>query len=836
MLLEAGGWFTRDPSGNAGRGAGRGRARIIEMLSVIRTLVRLGEAVVASVRGGLRAVIHTIEMVTRLPAGLGFFVLPVLAYFLFAFTLVYIYAPVRGYVGQIWASSSLGYAAERWLATAIYDTKGHFVGTFDPRMDSKQDVNYTGRPIELIAENYIASPDHKSIPVRAVPEHYWQCLKYHEDRHLGGLTNPFGIDLYGVLKIPYSAIRRTIDTGGPRVGVGGSTLPMQLVRAVYKLTPNSKEGVSGKLSRKLFEWWQAPVIYWALTKNGEEDLLRRWAADHLPLAQRTGGPPLYGVEQTGRVLFGKMARDLTIAEQYVLAAAVNHPIILLPGSKRLNLVRKRAWQRITLVRAKNCAVTLLGSGSQQITVIAELDKLANGPPDPRVASDVDDVLKIAAPRLANRARANPMLRANILAPAARYGVRREMEHIYGFGWREYVRGATLSVDVTNNLRFRTKLKARLKKLQRQYKSQIRSDMTLDPEDARRFDSQEMPDIVVAATNLKGEIVRYFESRDTAAYFGSWQAFDRQTGHYDPARESRAIASIGKMLAAIAIANQGRDNLDTPYLDTAAPAHGLESCRRTGALRRGRRAEVAFACSLSNPLARRLARIGQRTSRRLIDAFGFTMPPAPSPESATPPSTAIVKGLIMGSPRTVHRMSATVLAALTGQGHKALQLPSLVTHFDQNQPDGQNGANGRSTDTLVPNKIIRPAARTRLRNFLSAPLCYEHRGRKYGTLKSLSDWCAKRRRNVRLHFAKTGTHVNEDIDATIDAWVSGGIQFVDGRAYAYVVLVGTGNSNKPLARRLHASNIAAPLVRVLLNDLAKSGPPTQQAAVSRNAIQ
>ena len=321
----------------------------------------------------------------------------------------------------------------------------------------------------------------------------------------------------------------------------------------------------------------------------------------------------------------------------------------------------------------------------------------------RVAPKVDDVLKSARPRLASRARANPMLRANILAPAARYGARREMEDIYGFGWREYVRGTTLSVDVADNLRFRTKLKARLEKLQRQYKSQIRSDMTLDPKDAKRFDSLELPDLVVAATNLKGEIVRYFESRDTASYFGSWRAFDRETGHYDPDRESRAIASVGKMLAAIAIANQGRDNLSTLYLDTSAPARGLEGCRRRGNLRRGRRAEVAFACSLSNPLERRLARIGQRTSRRLIDAFGFTMPPAPGPESATPPSTAIVKGLITGSPRTVHRMSAAVLAALTGMGHKPLQRPSLVTDFDQNRSDGQNGANGRSTDTLVPIK-------------------------------------------------------------------------------------------------------------------------------------
>ena len=78
--------------------------------------------------------------------------------------------------------------------------KGNFVGTFDPRLDSLRDVNYTAEPIDL--GDYVANPDHKSIPVREVPEHYWQCLVFLEDRNLGGLLNPFGIDLGGVLKIP----------------------------------------------------------------------------------------------------------------------------------------------------------------------------------------------------------------------------------------------------------------------------------------------------------------------------------------------------------------------------------------------------------------------------------------------------------------------------------------------------------------------------------------------------------------------------------------------------------------------------------------------------------
>ena len=131
------------------------------------------------------------------------------------------------------------------MATAIYDPKGNFVGTFDPRLDSLRDVNYTDKSIEL--GDYTANPDHKSIPVREVPEQYWKCLQYHEDRYLGGPLNPFGIDLTGVLKIPYTTITRSIALHRPSLGVGGSTLPMQFARVIYQTPPSSSEGGMTKL-------------------------------------------------------------------------------------------------------------------------------------------------------------------------------------------------------------------------------------------------------------------------------------------------------------------------------------------------------------------------------------------------------------------------------------------------------------------------------------------------------------------------------------------------------------------------------------------------------------
>ena len=100
---------------------------------------------------------------------------------------------------------------------------------------------------------------------------------------------------------------------------------MQFVRVIYKTPPGTHEGALVKLKRKFKEWWLAPVIYRELTRGGDNTALKQWAANHLWLAQRTGGSPLHGVELTSRVVFGKEAKDLSIAEQFVLASAVNKP-------------------------------------------------------------------------------------------------------------------------------------------------------------------------------------------------------------------------------------------------------------------------------------------------------------------------------------------------------------------------------------------------------------------------------------------------------------------------------------------------------------------------------
>jgi penicillin-binding protein 1A len=201
------------------------------MLRLVNWLARLCEFLLTCPYWAARFLFGTFIFNPRL-GRLRLIVAPAMLYVLFALLLTYVYAPIRGAVGQIWMARVLSYADERSLGTAIYDVKGRFVGIFDPILDSEEDFNYTGRPIEL--PDYIAYPDHKSLHVGEVPEDYWQCLAYQEDRHLGGLINPFGIDLYGVLKIPVSAHLRA-----RRAKLRGGRLDLQLARIFFKRDPSS---------------------------------------------------------------------------------------------------------------------------------------------------------------------------------------------------------------------------------------------------------------------------------------------------------------------------------------------------------------------------------------------------------------------------------------------------------------------------------------------------------------------------------------------------------------------------------------------------------------------
>jgi penicillin-binding protein 1A len=416
-----------------------------------------------------------------------------------------------------------------------------------------------------------------------------------------------------------------------------------------------------------------------------------------------------------------------------------------------------------------------------------------------------------------------MVRAQALMPSARFGLREEMKQAYGFAWRDYVRGVTTTLDMVENLSFAEKVKAKLTTLDAQYSPRLNPGFTLDP--AKVGSGIRQPNVILVAANARGEIVRYYEAGESASYFGSPSARDTTTGVYVPERESRMLASVAKILAATAIANEGRDEPGTPYTDPDMSGTTIDTCAHGGGQRGNRKAIVAFACSLNAPLLQRTPQLGQARIKHLIDRFGFNMPPPAANGEGTPPSTAVVMGQISGSPRRVHQMASVVLAGLIEQGGKPVHMPSLIKQFDYtSRPDAKSAARDTVAD-IVPNVLIKRAARPMLKALLEAPLCHTAGGQPAGTLKSISNWCATRRPGLRLHFAKTGTKPTLDPQATVDNWITGGVQFSNGAAYSYVVLVGTGSVAEPWARNMNAAQIT-PLLDVLLTDLeghAKTNP-------------
>ena len=112
--------------------------------------------------------------------------------------------------------------------------------------------------------------------------------------------------------------------------------------------------------------------------------------------------------------------------------------------------------------------------------------------------------------------------------------------------------------------------------------------------AKIADDRHSPGVIVAAANANGEIVRYFEQGENASYFGSPFARETATGYYDRGRESRMVASTGKIIAAIAIANTMRDTPQSLYRRRQGAGAGARD------MRQGRRARMGGAPSSPSP--------------------------------------------------------------------------------------------------------------------------------------------------------------------------------------------------------------------------------------------
>ncbi len=709
-------------------------------------------------------------------------------------------------------------AHRRAMAIALFDANGTYVGALDRSFEA--DVFGARRPIEI--DGRLAFPDHKTHHLRDAPGDYWRCLAHLEDRRLGGLWNPQGVDFLGILRVPAASVRASLAAGSLRIGGGGSTLPMQLARSFFKLYPGDPE--VNALRRKWLEWRSAPPLYRLLTGDGPdpERRFRQWTALHFAHIQGAGPADVFGVEAAGRALFGKGAAELSAAEQFLLAAAIRQPIRY--GSTAI-------WRR-AVRRAGICVEALLPEAARAAAE-AELAAMAASAPEPFV----DPALAEAFASVGADARraGSPEGLSSIALGGVERGVAAELRDAFGALAREKVAAAHLTIDAAENMIFAAEMDALLDALPARWGDRFDAErFALTRAAAAEEDAPPrlLLPVVAVAADEEGRIVLYYSSGYDSFYHGlvaqrrrspiglGWEA-------YEPRRERREIASVGKILGALALADAGETDPSARWSNYCLRDRPERCFCEDGPCLDGWpfvTAREAFGRSLNDALIRRLVRrAAPDRLRELALRAGLILPPA---HAASPPETTIALGWHAAAPRRAQMLAAAALDYALGGAGRA-ERPHLVAAVERLSLEDDSR---RLTDFADPLGAFDPArgaidlglrgdARSRrfAASVLSAPI-----EREDGTLRALGGWRAGRR-GVALHIAKTGTSGVGPGGLSgydnYDWWIAGAILFEDGRRYSYVVAVGYGAPTAPFARDL-GGGAAAPIADLMLRRLAE----------------
>jgi len=192
------------------------------------------------------------------------------------------------------------------------------------------------------------------IPLQGdLPRTYLEGLLKMENRNYfsGGWHNFCGLDI--------ATFRRWIVSPGS----GGSTLSMQLARQLKQPEWGRESNLAQKMWRKGMEIGASCRLYKALAHKGGDVALLNLYASYAPTFQGNG--TLRGIEAASRIVFDVAPRDLSDAQQLILAAAARKPLALLPpgatdiGCKRVyptkgNPLYEPETSKLNLARTIQC--------------------------------------------------------------------------------------------------------------------------------------------------------------------------------------------------------------------------------------------------------------------------------------------------------------------------------------------------------------------------------------------------------------------------------------------------------------------------------------------------
>jgi len=717
-------------------------------------------------------------------------------------------------------------ASDRSLGISMYDSEERYLGIIHSETESDHLGEFNATQLSKVG----LSPDHKVIPIEDAPEYFWRCLVYLEDRYRGvWYRNPFGVDAVSTAKIPIS-------------GSGGSTIEMQLARSIWKQHNQN----SNRYKRKWNEWRAAPLLNKYLTGADNEETIRVWAAQHIPLIRGAGGEQdIYGVEASSQFLFGKRSRELSPAEQLLLVAAFAKPI---------------RWRKDIESRRRTIGA-LIGSPEQRgrALLCASKDaKLRDGTlviEDNEIRLDtvkhlaemlslntlvpVDESLKPALKELMEHKagpRLDPMRIGKALAPNVQREVVAELvdsfsefnktdknSHLF----RGKLHEVGLTVDAAKNHSFRNAIRSQLFSFSenKAYKLKLRDQafprrvQTAESSNVRAGDTP----VLVVVANEEGQIVRYYNSANDSIYTGrsTQRPYLRGIGNsqYKLSLETRSIASIGKVGAALLLHESGVNDPNEMVVNSCLPGIKQRCWERSAPNAPYKMSyKSAFGQSYNAAIIRSLNRkVSDEKISNFSEELNLHLAQA---HKNTPLATNLTIGRYAARPKQVHHLIGLAFAAAEGRAQNIVE-PHFVKYYKPYEAESEIKVGHEKLVTsrrvLDSSKYAVVSDKEFLKSVLSEPVCDKNRG----TLKRLSKWCYKTNSNVNFHIAKTGTASASNSGTIpfneVDWWIAGGIRFADNRAYTYVVSVGSGSYDKAFAKNL-GSGTLTPFVNLLLEDL------------------
>ena len=615
---------------------------------------------------------------------------------------------------------------------------------------------------------------HTAGHVAAPSNDWWRLLTAAEDRRHDAWTSVNCVDLLALGAAVWHALRARPDRGG-------STLAMQLSRSLRGLAPNRNERWRDRFRRKATEIGDAAVLCHALGGPGAPEL-RRWVARHLPCIHGTAssrlGGSIYGIDDCARIVFGKPAAALDLAEHAILVAAVRRHVLVAPADDAAG--QRRARERWDRIRGRALRVLDAAFGPDAAateTVRAKIAGMAVPPP-------------VVAPALRQLLPDNPVRRVGIAANPERrvaHFARGEMTQalgevldVYGEIPRDLI-GIELTVDAADNARFKRAVEGVLADIDQ------RRRLLLDLPPAAGSTAQ-TADVTLSLADGAGRVVRHYSAGHDRVWSGANAKRDTRR-RYRADREDRHVGSIAKMLAAPllgaefrtsdAFCNRWLDDLRNPDGNT-----GFRSCRPP---RAWVQAPAVFARSLNLPIAWALRRVPAARIQAVVADAGLR------PAAGMAPRVTLAFGAVAANPRAHHRLAAALNRGARRRPARAVQPTLIQTLFFHDEDGGVRSV--RFDDIRDPGRIdlsawfLPPRVAAFVSRVLAAP------ARPGGTLAGL-DRIVHAAGGSSL-IAKSGTTTTAD-DRIRDQLATGSFVDRSGQQHTFHLLIGAPDPARPLA--------------------------------------